>query len=155
MSSNFEWQKRQANERVQLRLHEAAEHRRVRQGRGRTSFSNVVRIIIPTLVGLVVAIWLLTGCASTSGTEAEAEMNAAGVEALSMADHIHFQDKLEANLEVGTTFSDAAALKMAARIRFQDKRESYLEERAALQTQPIWTMADRIRFHDGIVSDFQ
>lgn len=153
MSSNFEWQKRQANEHVQLRLQEATEHRRARQGQVRASFSRSLRMIIPVLVGLIIAIWLLTGCTSADDSVVEANTAVKRTGALTIADRIRFQDKLEADLGAETDVSNVAELTMAARIQFQDKREFYLEARTALPTQTTWTMADRIRFHDRMIHD--
>ena len=61
MNSNYEWQKHQANERVQARLHEADKHRRATQANGRSPLRIPLKVMIPGFVGLIVAFWLLTG----------------------------------------------------------------------------------------------
>ena len=59
MSSNYEWLRQQANEQVQTHLQEAKEHRRANQGNGRSPLP--LKILVPALVGVMVAFWLLTG----------------------------------------------------------------------------------------------
>lgn len=61
MSSNYEWLKQQSNERVQARLQEAKEHRRAKQGNSRSPLPLPLKIMVPALVGTIVAFWLLTG----------------------------------------------------------------------------------------------
>lgn len=47
MDGNYEWQKFQANERVQARLQEAETHRQVRVcGNGRAPFASPIRFIL-------------------------------------------------------------------------------------------------------------
>ena len=128
MNSNYEWQKHQANERVQARLQEAEAHRQAKQtkqGNGRSQFPLPWSIVIPALAGIFVAIWLLTSCSPNAGT----------------------MEKKEA------TTSYTTGMTMADRIRFQDERDAYLkEETAVVSEDPAagWTMADRIRFQDRI-----
>lgn len=153
MSSNFEWQKRQANERVQLRLHEAAQHRRARQGQSRAALPLAVKMMIPVLAGIVLAIWLLTGCAASDASTMEVEMVDQSSVELTVADRIRFQDKLEANLVTEETVSPVTRLTMADRILFQDRRELSLVEKTGALSQPVWTMVERLRFHDRILSD--
>ncbi|HNB50747.1 MAG TPA: hypothetical protein PK530_02330 [Anaerolineales bacterium] len=57
MSSNFEWQKQQVDERVQGALAEAASHRLGREGAGRGSFGTTLFKVI-LFLGIV---WFLIG----------------------------------------------------------------------------------------------
>ncbi|MBX3058222.1 MAG: hypothetical protein KF770_17300 [Anaerolineae bacterium] len=130
MDGNYEWQKNRANERIQARLQEAEAHRQGKQGNGRTPLLPL-KVIIPVLMGMIIAMWLLTGCGPAGGTVA---------------------------VEPETAVITAAAYplsgqRMAERIRFQDKRENYLREETAVKPaapRPVWTMADRIRFQDRV-----
>lgn len=131
MDGNYEWQKNRANERIQARLQEAEAHRQAKQGHGRTSLHLPLKVIIPALVGMIIAMWLLTGCSPAAGSVA-AEPETAVITA---AD------------------SSLSGQRMAERIRFQDKRENYLREETAVKPaaqRPVWTMADRIRFQDRV-----
>lgn len=124
MNSNYEWQKHQANERVQARLQEAEAHRQAKQAGNQSSFPPLLKLMIPILTGVIFAIWLLTSCTPLQDTKAGAEAS-----------------------------SDHLAVTMADRIRFQDEQDRYLwVETAVVSEGPTarWTMADRIRFQDRI-----
>lgn len=133
MDGNYEWQKHRANERLQARLQEAEAHRQAKQGNGRrTPFSLPLKIAVPALVGVLIAIWLLTGCTTTAEPTAPEPETAV----------------------VLAADSPGYGQRMVERIRFQDKREMYLAEDTAVKPQatqrPVWTMADRIRFQDRV-----
>ena len=129
MNSNFEWQKHQANERVQKYQQEAAAHRLAKLGNGRPRGAGLLKLAL--LAGIFLAVWLIAGCRSVASTTIRPEVvNAAPV----MPD-------LES---VGWTMAD--------RIYAQDKRELYLDWRAGVSGEPAattpYTIADRIRFQD-------
>lgn len=131
MDGNYEWQKNRANERIQARLQEAEAHRQAKQGHGRTSPPLPLKVVIPALVGMIIAMWLLSSCSPAGGSVA-AEPETAVITA---AD------------------SSLSGQRMAERIRFQDKREMYLREDTAVRPaaqQPVWTMAERIHFQDRV-----
>lgn len=131
MDGNYEWQKNRANERIQARLQEAEAHRQAKEEHGRTSPPLPLKVIIPALVGMIIAMWLLSGCSPVVEPVA-AEPETAVITA---AD------------------SSLSGQRMAERIRFQDKRENYLREETAVKPaapRPVWTMADRIRFQDRV-----
>lgn len=107
MNGNYEWQKRQANERVQARLQEANAHRQANKNTTRQPLFFFLKVAIPLLVGAVIVIWLLTGCnAITDVQVVEAETAV-------------FTSTVHSSRHSGWT--------MAERIRFQDKRETYLD----------------------------
>jgi hypothetical protein len=67
MSSNYEWQKHLSNERVQARLQEATEYRRLKQTKGESQFalsmrlrvSLLLKLLISALAGAIAVVWLL------------------------------------------------------------------------------------------------
>lgn len=62
MSSNYEWQKFQAGERVQARRREAEAHR---QARGQTPRPTLaLPFSMALLIGVALVVWLLAGCTS-------------------------------------------------------------------------------------------
>ncbi len=149
MSTNYHWHKRQATERVQARLRDAEEHRRAKQGKGRSTPPFALKFI-PVLVGVILAIWLLTGCTANIKPQEKEASPAVHETGLTMADRVRFQDKLEAIPGTDSQMSQAAAMSMAARIRFQDERTGRPIYETAVGQQAVWTMADRIRFHDRL-----
>lgn len=68
MSSNYEWQKHLSNERVQARLQEATEYRRLKQTKSEPQFalpmtlrvSLLLKLLISALAGAIAVVWLLT-----------------------------------------------------------------------------------------------
>ena len=126
MNSNYEWQKHQANERVQARLQEAEAHRQAkqaRQGNDRSQFPFPLSIVIPALVGIFVAIWLLTSCTPNAGIMEKKEETTSYTTGMTMADRIRFQDERDAYLKEETAVNislPVSSLTMADRIRFQD-----------------------------------
>ncbi|MBE2224750.1 MAG: hypothetical protein IAF02_24635 [Anaerolineae bacterium] len=127
MNSNYEWQKHQANERVQARLQEADAHRQAKQakqGNGRSQFPLPLRIVIPALVGIFVALWLLTSCTPDADMMENKEVSASYTTGMTMADKIQFQDKRDVYLREETVVNSSQpvpSLTMADRIRFQDR----------------------------------
>lgn len=149
MSTNYHWHKQQANARVQARLREAEEHRRAKQANGLSTSSFVLRLI-PVLVGVIVAIWLLTGCAASNDLRESKEIAVTPETGLTMADRIRFQDEREAILETDSQIPQLAGRSMTDRIRFQDERDSRLRNGTVREQQAVWTMVERIRFHDAL-----
>lgn len=130
MNSNFEWQKHQANERVQKYQQEAAAHRQVKEGNGRKP-GNVL-LVLAMLAGVFFVMWLTVGCTSQVSMTADVpEPQSSG---WVMADRIDFQDKREAYLEGATAVSENYGGTMADRIYFQDRREAYLDWRTGVTT---------------------
>lgn len=130
MNSNYQWQKHQANERVQAHLREAAEHRRVKQANSQSLAPAPWKMMIPILVGVAVALWLLTSCANYNEPVGKVEASAYHASQTTMAERIRFQDKRDENLLLSRDAYRAARWTMAERIRFQDKRgESQLVSR--------------------------
>ncbi|MBK8127999.1 MAG: hypothetical protein IPK53_03345 [bacterium] len=122
MDSNYEWQKHQAKERAQSRLEEAEAHRLAKQVSTPSSFPLLLKVMLPIVAGVIVAIWLLTSCAPIADTS---------IETAGAANHTQ--------------------VTLAERIRFQDARDSYLAGTSAVTVgmpAPLWTMGDRIRFQD-------
>ncbi len=62
MRNNYEWQKHQANERVQARFQEAETHRQLKQAGHERPFLPALKMIMMVGVGAIFAIWLLAGC---------------------------------------------------------------------------------------------
>ena len=149
MSTNYHWHKRQATERVQARLRDAEEHRRVKQGQGRSTPPFALKLI-PVLVGVILAIWLLTGCTANDNPQVKEESPTVHETGLTMADRIRFQDKLEAIPGTDSQMSQVAAMSMAARIHFQDTRNGRPIYETAVGQQAVWMVAERIRFHDRL-----
>lgn len=149
MSTNYQWHKQQANDRVQARLREAEDHRRAKQANGRSTSSFVLKLV-PVLVGVIVAIWLLTGCAASHDWRESEEVAATHETGLTMADRIRFQDEREAILGTDSQVPQLAGRSMADRIHFQDERDSRLKDGTVSGQPAVWTMAERIRFHDAL-----
>lgn len=97
MNGNYEWQKHQANERVQARLHEAAEHRRAKLGNSEAQDSFSMKIMFPVLVGIIVIILLMSGWTPGVGAIGNSEPPAKEAAGLTMAERIHFQDERDVN----------------------------------------------------------
>jgi hypothetical protein len=150
MSSNYQWQKQQAHEQVHARLQEAEAHRRTKANNGRSALPGALAIVIPALVGAVVAIWLLTGCAPYDGPVANAAPPVSPAVEMTMADRVRFQDKLEASRATRGRAPDVPRLTMADRILFQDERSVRPRDEAVMVERPAWTMAARLRFHDRL-----
>ncbi len=149
MNSNYQWQKHQANERVQSHLREATEHRRVKQAKSQSLAPAPWKMMIPILIGVAVTLWLLTGCANYNEPVGKVEASAYHAPETTMAERILFQDKLDGNLLISREASHAAKWTMAERVLFQDKRgESLLVSRDSSHAGG-WTMAKRIRFQDN------
>ena len=126
MNGNYEWQKQQANERIQTRLHEGEAHRQAKTNNDQQPAASLLMVAIPLLVGVIVVIWLLTGCsAATDLRAAETEM-------------VVRTSTVDSSVDSGWT--------MAARIQLQDKREAYLTLQSATESP----MTARIRFHDRL-----
>lgn len=125
MSNNYEWQKHQANERVQARFHEAEIHRQTKHTRDERPLLTTLKMIVMVGVGAIVAIWMLAGC-TTPVVEAYPNSEVSG---LTMVEKIHFQD--ERDQEMAWTIASSS-------------------QEAPL---PTWTMADRIRFQDQIEAE--
>jgi len=149
MSTNYHWHKQQANDRGQARLREQKEHRRAKQANDRSTSSFVLKLI-PVLVGVIVAIWLLTGCAAGHDLRESEEAAATHETGLTMADRIRFQDEREVILGTHSQVPQLAGRSMADRIHFQDERDSRLKDGTVSRQQAVWTMAERIRFHDAL-----
>ena len=126
MNSNFEWQKHQANERVQAYREEAAAHRMVEDGKGRQSGAFLLKLAM--LAGIFFIVWWLAGC--TSGVAVEPVTLDSQPTAWTMADRIYFQDKREALLIKEAAIGLDTGWTLAQRIHFQDKREASLSWRA-------------------------
>jgi hypothetical protein len=75
MSSNYEWQKFQAGERVQARRREAEAHRQVRREHPRPALALPASMAL--LIGVALVVWLLAGCTATAApvTAAPARMS--------------------------------------------------------------------------------
>ncbi|HLF90666.1 MAG TPA: hypothetical protein VI451_17095 [Anaerolineales bacterium] len=131
MSSNFEWQKHQVNERIQGALQDAASHRLSREGsRGKSFLAFSFKAVF--LLGIV---WFFIGLLLASCTPVEP----------AIAVNTHSQTDVQPGAP--------STLSMAEKIRFQDR----LWEQALanggfkpVKTTPAWTMADRIRFQDRL-----
>jgi len=95
MSNNYEWQKYQANGRVQARFQEAETHRQMKLAGDKRPFLPTLKIIMVG-VGALVAIWLLVGCTAPV-VEAYPNSEVAG---LTLAEKIHFQDQNEAGWQL-------------------------------------------------------
>lgn len=138
MNSNFEWQKHQANERVQARLQDGAAHRRAKQGNDRVPFALPVRMAILVGVGVMVAIWLLTSCTTAAGTmEVDSETAVVAADGQAAREEIEIETEIEAGKATRWT--------MAERISFQDRREQYL----AADMGHVIDPADRKLFNAG------
>jgi hypothetical protein len=163
MNSNFEWQKHQANERVQGALRDAAAYRLSNESPRTQSFGSF-SIKTALLVGIV---WffislLLSGCVSTETAHAEqTSSDASGSsqisKALTMAERIRFQDQLwEQALASGAVKPQRSThlMTMANRIRFKEwvlyRNESARTTEHSPQKFPDWSIADRIKFHDRL-----
>jgi hypothetical protein len=125
MSNNYEWQKHQANERVQARFQEAEAHRQSKHTRDERPLLTTLKMIVMVGVGVIVAIWMLAGC-TTPVVEAYPNADVSG---WTLAEQIHFQD--ERDQEMAWTIADSSQA----------------------ETTPTWTMADRIRFQDQIEAE--
>lgn len=147
MNSNFEWQKHQANERIQEYRKEAASHRLAKEGNGRKP-GNLL-FVLTMLAGFFFMIWLTVGCTSDVSLAADAPEPQSS--AWVMAERIDFQDKREAYLGTETAVDANVGWTMAQRIHFQDAREAYLERRTGVTTVTEMTMAERILFQDRVL----
>jgi preprotein translocase subunit SecY len=148
MSSNYQWQQHQANERIQARLKEAEQHRSAKQENGRETFSPL-KIMIPGLIIVIVALWLLTNCTTNTSLTGSAVRPYEYSPNLTIVEPISFQDEREAIYEIGRKDYNADVMKMAARIHFQDDEERHsTTEETVVELQKNWTMADRIRFQE-------
>jgi hypothetical protein len=163
MNSNFEWQKHQANERVQRALRDGAVYRLSNESprtRSTGSFSIKTALLIGSvwfLIGL-----LLSGCVPTETAHAEqTSSDASGSsqisKALTMADRIRFQDRQwEQALASGQVKPQRSnyLMTMADRIRFKesvlDRNESARITGHSHQKSPAWSIADRMKFHDRL-----
>jgi len=125
MSNNYEWQKHQANERVQARFQEADTHRQTKQAGDERPLLTTLKMIVMVGVGAIVAIWMLAGC-TTPVVEAYPNSEVSG---LTLAEKIDFQDARAQEMAWYTTSSSQEA------------------------PLPTWTMADRIRFQDQIEAE--
>jgi hypothetical protein len=150
MSGYYHFHKQQANEQVQARLQEAESHRLSKQGNGRSTVSFILKLTFPLLVGVAVAILLLTGCASGDARAEDSANRAVETSKVTMAERIHFQDAREARFEVDRENPNVEAMTMAERISFQDKRDAYSFGDKAMEQSSEWTLAERIQFHDRI-----
>ena len=163
MNSNFEWQKHQANERVQGALRDAAAYR-LSNERPRTRSYGSFSIKAVLLLGIV---WFLTGlllsgCVSTETAHAEqTSSDGSGSSqishALTMADRIRFQDRQwEQALASGQIKRERPnnLMTTADRIRFKegvlDRYESVRTTGHTPQKFPVRSIADRIKFHDRL-----
>lgn len=102
MSSNYELQRQLTMQRMDARRQEAEEHRRGKQAGGRAPFPLPLKLVIPALLGAFVAIWLLSACTVADSRTVYAETAATHETSPAMADRIRFQDRLEAQLEMGS-----------------------------------------------------
>jgi hypothetical protein len=64
MSSNYEWQKFQAGERVQARRREAEAHRQIRREHPRPALA--LPFSMALLIGVALVVWLLAGCTAAA-----------------------------------------------------------------------------------------
>lgn len=156
MSNNNEWQTHQVKQRIQARLDEAETHRQLKGVNGRSAFPLPLKMIIPMLGGLIIIIWLLTGCAPNEALTERAEVTTANNSEITMADRIQFQDARDEKYFGDEQFgnhqlaeSKNPVTTMADRIRFQDTRDVALAQ-PRRTTASAWTMKERILFHDRI-----
>lgn len=154
MNNNYEWQTHQVNEQHQARLDEAATHRQLREGNGRSPFSLSLKMMVPVLVGVILVIWLLTGCTVDDSGGERPEDAATQPTGVTMADRIHFQDSLDlrVNREMPKNNRSASPWTMADRIHFQDSQDLHVNREMSKNNRPNspWTMAERIHFQDRI-----
>jgi hypothetical protein len=163
MNSNFEWQKHQANERVQGALRDAAAYRLSNESprtRSYGSFS-IKAALLTGIVWFLIGL-LLSGCVSTETAHAEQTSSDASSssqisKALTMADRIRFQDQLwEQALASGQVKPGRPThlMTMADRIQFKewvlDRNESARTTGHSPQKYLDWSIADRIKFHDRL-----
>lgn len=148
MNGNFEWQKHQANERLQKSLRDAASHRLVAKEESPQRGQLLLKLAL--LAGIFFIVWFLTSCQSQTASAMKPEaVSAAAIStssqpsAWSMAGRISFQDKREVYLDEEAAAEDAGWT-MAKRIDFQDQREAYLNRQAVAG----WALAERIQFQD-------
>ncbi len=123
MSGYYEWQKQQANERVQARLHEANEHRRAKEGHGEGGINIRASLLVTALLGVIILFLILNGCAPEAGASSSMESAVRKIPVLTMADRIQFQDGRDESYDygVGTAVKqNAASMTMADRLRFHD-----------------------------------
>lgn len=154
MNSYYHFQKQQANEQIEARLQEAESHRLSKQGNDHSPLSFLLKLTLPLLVGVAVAILLLTSCTSGGAWAEDSASRASTASRVTMAERIHFQDARETKFEVDQEISDVEEMTMAARILFQDKRDlSFIEEQVVKPSSDL-TMAERLQFHDRIQEQY-
>lgn len=148
MNSNFEWQKHQANERLQRSLQDAESHRLAPKENGRHRGSFFLKLAL--LAGIFFIVWFLTGCSSQAASAMKPELVDAPATtadsqpaAWSRADRVSFQDKREVYLHEPASMGNAGWT-LAERIHFQDRQEAYLSPQVVTR----WTLAERIQFQD-------
>lgn len=133
MSSNFEWQKFQANERLRERRREAEAHRRVRESGSSSRSRLVIPLEVTILLGVMaMAFWLLIGCTPVSSAdavevatvgEAESGQQATGAIIESIR-HQNWRALHPVPQPAEEPRAEAVATPtMARRIQFQDRRE--------------------------------
>lgn len=154
MNSNYHFQKHQANEQIETRLQEADYHRMSKKENDRTSVSFLTMLTVPLLVGILVAILLLTGCTPGDVLLEEAAGRADTAPETSMADRIHFQDARVTRFEAYQEETSVGEMTLAARIHFQDKQDGEPNEEQVVETWSDWTMAERIQFRDRIQEQY-
>jgi hypothetical protein len=150
MSSYYHIHKQQAKEQIQARLKEAESHRLSKQGNGHSPLSFLLKLALPLLFGVVVAILLLTGCTTGDVRSEDSASRAAAPSKLTMAERVHFQDARETRFEVDQENPKVEEMTMAARVSFQDKRDGYFFGELVAEQLSDWTIAERIQFHDRI-----
>ncbi|HEX6387435.1 MAG TPA: hypothetical protein VF177_22435 [Anaerolineae bacterium] len=108
---------------MQARLQEAEAHRRAKQGNGRMPYTLPLRMAILVGVGVIAVLWLLTSCTTIADTmvvDSETAVMVAGAQA--SQEETETEIEIETELEAGS----ATGRTMAERIHFQDRREQYL-----------------------------
>jgi hypothetical protein len=150
MSSYYHFHKQQANEQIQARLQEAESHRLSKQGNDHSPLSILLKLTLPLLVGVAVAILLLTSCTTGDARADDSANRAVAPSKVTMAERIHFQDAQETTSEADRVDPNVEAMTMAERISFQDRRDGHLIGEQVAEQSSDWTMAERIQFHDRI-----
>lgn len=129
MSTNYEWQKQQVNERIQGALREADSHRKSRRGR-RSGFirTPVLKMIVLLGIAYFLIGILLGGCSPVESalavdTHSQPAAQSEAPYSWSMADRIRFQDRLweQALANGGTRPEKTTPWSLADHIRFQDR----------------------------------
>ena len=147
MSSNFEWQQHQVNERVKGALKEGTSHRLARPQAQRGSKSIRLKLALAMGAAVFLLSQVLAGCTPVNPVLAgEAESPAAWT----MAERIQFQDRLWENAYTEERAEYAAIWTMAERIRFQDRLWENAYSETAVENKPAWTMEERILFQDRL-----